>query len=250
MKKCTKLFAIITAGLLVLGASATAFAVPNPGPDEKAANGDTTFGVMETNTNPGTVSFEVPLYVTMAAVAGQDTVQMPTDAYKITNTSKAANGTDPGYSIGVVGLSFETVAGGTWGTTLTATPTGATKEMNLTIGGVQMPALAANGHAQPTVDITSVDNTFYDHANSKPKPISADPNTPAVGNSLVIPLVGKISTTAVAADAAAAPQFKVKYTISAIGGGGGAIGQPYVGNDSNAAGFGDWTPDGFPTQTP
>ena len=113
----------------------------------------------------------------MAAVAGQDTVQMPTDAYKITNTSKAANGTDPGYSIGVVGLSFETVAGGTWGTTLTATPTGATKEMNLTIGGVQMPALAANGHAQPTVDITSVDNTFYDHANSKPKPIAADPNT-------------------------------------------------------------------------
>ena len=245
MKKRTKIWAMVAAGAMILSLSATALAAP-AGPDEQAANGHTTIGVMEAKNNPKNVSFEVPLYVTMAAVAGQTDVQMPTTAYKITNSSTNADGNVPGYSIAVTSISFQAVKGGTWGITPTVPTTGAGKVMQLSIGGVPVDQTVAAGGANPAAPIflnTNVTGSvFYNTVSHKPEEISADP---AVGNSLTIPLSGKIADNAVAADAPASPQFKVKYTISAVGENHDVIGKTYVGNDSREAGFGDWNGTGW-----
>ncbi len=63
---------------------------PRPTDDERKNNADTIISVFETKVDPGKVSYEVPLYVTLAVVAdgGQTKVLCPSpEVYYIENTS-------------------------------------------------------------------------------------------------------------------------------------------------------------------
>ena len=195
---------------------------------ERAANGDTTIGIMQTNLDPQTVAFEVPLYVTVAAVNGQTELRCPTN-YGITNTSQEVDGAY--FKLAVTRLTLQTVANHTW-EIVDGTPT-QNKQLALQIGGLSMPATngAATG-AVHIVDIKNKDNTFYNLTARKFTLI--DKTGP-----LMIPVAGQVAGST-RGDVAAAPQFRLKYTVSPVTEDGALLGQIYVGDDSVAAGFGVW----------
>lgn len=125
----------------------------------------TTFGVIETDKDvSGQVSFEVPLYVTMAAVANKDNMLLPTD-YAIENTSGSIKDgatvidTNP---IGVTSIKVQTIPNNTWSVvakkmkdddatkvdvskTFTQDATG-DKQMTFTLGGIDFAAMTTSGN--------------------------------------------------------------------------------------------------------
>lgn len=121
-----RVITIAVAGLMVAQAAMPVMAAPTNNAMEKLdkdanaytekelmANGHTTFGVFESGSKVSDkqVSFEVPLYVTMAAVKGQNEMTLPSKgSYYIENTV-----TDPQKNpIGLVGLKADKYAGSKW----------------------------------------------------------------------------------------------------------------------------------------
>lgn len=271
MKK-TKIFGALAAAVVVLAAAQPVFAASVPGngantttvgtPTEKeiAANGETTVGIMEARMDPSNISFEVPLYVTVAAVKNQQGLAAPTN-YKITNTSTAPVG-DTAYDIAVTGMSFQRVANATWNTKgsngATAFPTLQASELYLTIGGVEMPetkdstteqavdltksAMKPTYTGNPTIPGTAFAGNLLNNAFYTAGTVAGQAGTYTAikpSTSLALPIYGQVGGT-VTADKAATPQFKVKYVVSAVGADGKILGNVYAGDNSVAAGLGTW----------
>ncbi len=269
MKK-TKIFGALAAAVVVLAAAQPVFAasvpgngantttVGNPTAEEIASNGETTVGIMEARMDPSNISYEVPLYVTVAAVKGSDELKAPSN-YKITNTSKE-DGNKDAYDIAVTGMSFQRVAAATWDTVSAPANvnTGvegnhtATKPVYLVIGGVAMPA-TKGATTEQVVDLktkatnptyagfaATIENAFYD-ATGKYTQI-------APKASLNLPIYGQVKNEASRVDTQAAAQFKIKYTVAAVVKDGTILGNVYAGDNSVTAGLGTWD-DGTKTFT-
>ena len=124
-KKILATAALTTVAAMQLMFSAMAQETSNSATDSRKGNdayqntAHTTFGVIETNQDvSGQVSYEVPLFVTMAATPGRSNMLLPTDdQYYIENTSgdiKDADKVIETNPIGVVGLSVEGLPTNTW----------------------------------------------------------------------------------------------------------------------------------------
>lgn len=210
MKKTRRFMTAAMAAALAAIMPISALAQTNTG-----ATGGTSFGIVQTTTAPANVSFELPLYVTMAVVTDSADVVMPSD-YKIKNLA-ATDGS--GYSIKVTGMEVEKLTGSTFSLTTNNAPTSAT-DINMVVGGVTLPNVSQAG-IPAAVTLTS---TPFDTLNISP---GADHN---------ITLVGKVAnTTRTAVDAAA--QFKITYTVSAVNASGALIGGTYAGDSALSAGF-------------
>ena len=223
--KGKKLVALIMAVALLLGAVPSALADPPAKGDGAATEytgnltteGGTTVGVVAVKEATAQVSFSVPLYATLAVVGAPEetatggTVYAPAKAsYKITNTSDSES-TD----IGVTAITVNGVAGGTWA--IADAAAGATT-MKLTLGGVQVPTIAAGVSAVPVefANIWATGSSFASETeNGKPKIIT--PNTSATGDhSIEIEFVGEVSNTWKndAVEIAATPQWVFMYTVA------------------------------------
>ena len=156
---------LTTAALIQAAMPAFAAKQTNGSPvDQPAAH--TQFGIVESDKDvSGQVSFEVPLYVTMAAVSKKTKMAVPSkDAYYIENTSKSImkqddNGNmveEPTEPIGVTsievkgldgGWSIVNAAGATWATeTAKANDnTGEAHKMTFTLGKEKFGAMDATG---------------------------------------------------------------------------------------------------------
>ena len=236
MKK--KIMAAMLAAL-VLSQGMTAFA--NPSTNSPQGDEHTTIGIMESTKNVGQASFEVPLYVTMAAIKDQTQLMCP-DGYDIKNTAGSNNGN----SIGVLSVTVDRLPGATWDTVQDAAPTGE-KEVKLTIGDLTLPAVNKN-IVTATIDIKKSapahTSAFYDNVNDRVRPIGSGKTLSEAAGGVVEtnPTYKGLSITGVIAakdraNTAAAVQFRIRYVISAFDDAGNAIGSTYVGDDRTAAGF-------------
>lgn len=251
MKHRQRLIGITLASALVLSLATTALAtggttsanniIPGgggglkPSDEEIAANGNTTISIMQAKVDPHNVSFTVPLYVTLAVVEGEPDVKVP-DNYGITNTSTAAEGTvDDNYNIGVTAMSFERL--GDYKTVKAENVGNDPKNIYLNIGGMDMPALDSTSASQiaPVPMTGGVLGTP-----TAPTPIT-------VGEFKKLEINGTVSTTHTPPrdEAAAAAQFKVRYTISLLDSHDKPMGWVYAGDDRTQAGL-----EPFPTPTP
>lgn len=224
MKMQKKMLATLLAATMTMSLVVPAMAA-NPTDAEKKANADTVISIYKTEVDPTNVSFEVPLYVTMAVVDKKAQVVVP-DNYGIKNTSKTEDVT---HGIAVTAMSFTKLEGSTFKTVETSA-VDADDEIYLTIGGVAMPAMNAAGTS--AVDIKTAGSAFYSEG-GKFTEIDA-------GYTLPLPLAGTV-TESERSNSAAVAQFKVTYVVSALDEHGNPIGAPYIGNDSEAAGLGKWS---------
>ena len=155
MKKFLATSVLTTAAIVQMAMPAFAADQSNGSPEtNKAAH--TQFGVIESSKDvSGQVSFEVPLYVTMAAVSNKDKMAVPSkDAYYIENTSKSivnADGTEePTEPIGVTNMEVKGLNGG-WSIVAVAptTATGPTDpkahQMTFILGGEVFKAMDPTG---------------------------------------------------------------------------------------------------------
>ena len=206
----------------------------NPTGDEH-----TTIGIMESATTVGQASFEVPLYVTTAAIANQTNLMCP-EGYDIKNTS-----IDPdAHDIGVLTVSVESV--GTWSTTQ-GTP-GTDKEVKLTIGDLVLPVVTPTSKTA-TVDIRTQGKktVFYGKTKGKTDKVTAIKKgetlaqaangiAPGTDGYKGLDITGEVQAAS-RGNTKAAAQFKVTYVVSALDDNGDPIGNTYVGDNNAAAGL-------------
>lgn len=226
MKIQKKLLGTLLAATMTMSLAVPAMAA-DPTAEEKKANADTIISIFNTTVDPTNVSFEVPLYVTMAAVSNKADVVVP-DNYGIKNTSTE----EVTHGIAVTAMSFTKLEGSDFSTVDTSTVTD-NSHIYLTIGNVVMPAMTQPG--TKAVDIKT-------GANMGESAFYKTGKYTAIGSNetLQLDLAGKVNQ-AVRTDKKAVAQFKVTYVVSALDSNGNPIGAPYVGNDSEAAGLGKWS---------
>lgn len=238
MKKRKKLVAAVLAALVV---SQSMTALANPSDNNPKGDEHTTIGIMEAETEVGQASFEVPLYVTTAAISGKAELMCP-EGYDIKNTSKG----NDAHNIGVLSVSVEKI--GTWDTVKTAPITNT--QVKLTIGDLVLPAVD-NTTKKKTVDIikdteahTSV---FYGKTAGKDTKVTAIAKdqtlseaaggvAPTAAGYKGLDITGTVQNTT-RTNKKAAAQFRVTYVVSALDDAGDPIGNTYVGDDKTAAGL-------------
>lgn len=234
MKK--KLVGIMLA-VMVASQGMVAFAAPadnNPTGDQH-----TTIGIMEATEKVGQASFEVPLYVTTAAIKGQADLMCP-EGYDIKNTAK-----DPdAHDIGVLSVKVERV--GTWNTVSTTPNT--KNEVKLVIGDLILPEVNGTTTSKTVTFLdnsyNSGDNAFYKTATNKVTAIPKGQTLAQVGNNIApgdanykgLDITGTVQAVDRTNEKAAA-QFRVTYVVSALDDQGDPIGNTYVGDDKAAAGL-------------
>lgn len=187
----------------------------------------TTIGIAESATDLSQTQFEVPLYVTTAAISGKEDLLCP-NGYDISNTANA------GGAIGVVSMTVEKI--GTWD--IKHTPT-SDSHVKLTIGGQDLPEVN-DGKTKDTVKFIEqkTDNSFY--ANGKLKKI--DPGKTLSGEDKTSPTYAGLTISGKVANKTrtnkkAAAQFKVTYVVSPLDDQGNPIGNTYVGDNKADSGM-------------
>lgn len=198
----------------------------NPGnpdnPDVSGSGQGTTFGIFETDKHPQQISFEVPLYVVVAAVEGSSQVLAPASgSYCIANTTGADS------NIGVLGMYIEKVPGATWNT-VEGTPT-TSKEILLSIGDYVMPALSADLEKKTVAIYNDQKDTKFTKKEKQQEQIVYQAIKP--GEKIVLDIAGTVTKETRRANNAAAAQFKVSYFVSALDENNLPLGNVYVGND-------------------
>ena len=235
MKK--KLIGIMLA-VMVASQGMVAFAAPannNPTGDQH-----TTIGIMEATEKVGQVSFEVPLYVTTAAISQQADLMCP-EGYDIKNTAQG----DDAHDIGVLSVTVQRI--GTWDI-VTNTPTKKT-DVKLVIGDLVLPEVNANKQSNTVTFLggkyTGGTNAFFDQNTGKLIAIKKGETLAQAGNQIApgatgykgLEITGKVQVVERTNEKAAA-QFRVTYVVSALNKTTGApIGNTYVGDDKTAAGW-------------
>lgn len=233
--------------------------------DPNGKGGDTIISIYESKVDTGNLSVEVPLYLTLAVVSedpdGTNAKLLAPKNYHIANTSKKSDGTtQASYPIAVTGVYIDRM--GDWNLktyNFNGTDNGAGagngKDMTLRFSGKAWK-FGAGAFTQETTatsfDFPEVDNTkpnvgiaienydespFYDATGARYKGINP-------GESLDIEINGGVATGYQVQGngaGAAAPQFRVTYTVCALDPAtGDAIGTPYAGNS-----FGPFPHDGL-----
>ena len=237
-------------------------------PNEWKADSHTTIGISEVSEDDANgldkslnVSFEVPLYVTTAAVGNEETLRTPTE-YDIKNNGNR----------GIVVTAMQIEKLGDWDTVTVAEAAQVTedKKVELTIGGRKMPATTKKNEKVDVTILKQGDNSVFNKDEKyvvikktggtlAKAPANLGKNT-AINkddkdNILGLNITGKIKGDADRTTKKAAAQFKVTYTVSAItatadanvdkplnnGGNGGlvtkndVVGFTYVGDDKAMA---------------
>lgn len=175
---------LTTAAVMQLMTTALAAETSNSATNNASNNynksAHTTFGVYESDTKDvsGQVSFEVPLYVTMAATPERDKMLVPTKGdYYIENTSKdivdpSTGATKKVIETNPIGVTNIAVQGrkSTWevvenGTVLTDN-TGDEHKMTFTLGDINIPKIAKGSDAEVFL--------YKNSKNDKKKPTQTD----------------------------------------------------------------------------
>lgn len=191
-------------------------------PDVSGSGHGTTFGIFETDRHPRQVSFEVPLYVVVAAVEGSSQVLAPAPgSYCIANTTGAHS------NIGVLGMSIEKVPGATWNT-VEGTPA-TSREIRLSIGDYVMPALSADLEKKKVAIYDDQKDTKFTKKEKLRDQIVYQAIRP--GEKIDLDIAGTVTNEASRTYKAVAAQFKIIYFVSALDENNRPIGNVYVGND-------------------
>lgn len=188
--------------------------------------------IIEIEKDPGQVSVEVPLYITLAAPYGTAKALVPTN-YGITNTTQpnAANA-DEFLGIAVKTIEFSRVQGASWSTVADA-PTTEPKDICLKIGDLLMPTVNATTPKETlgTADGATT-NAFYD-ANATGTGTALGYTIVAPGNSLALPIdaaIANVNTGRNGTGTNAVAQFKIVYTIGLVDKDHNFVGTPYAGD--------------------
>lgn len=209
---------LLSAALLAGGMSGQAQAAIGGGDlafPENTQPGQTAVGVQVTGANLDVLSYEVPLYVTLAVVedGGQTKVICPdADAYYIENTSpNRPDGQETAMAVTEVTLS--SVTGGTW--SLVERPRQA-GEISLSVGGLALPTLAAGAGTSSTLETAKAGGSaFYTEKVGYVKLVGDQRRLP-------LPITGQ--AMAMGTESKPAAQFRLSYTVSLLDTNGAPIG--------------------------
>lgn len=237
MKKKKLLLALVAAlavsqGIPVLAA-----------PANNTPTGDqhTTIGILEAEKDISQTSFEVPLYITTAAVSNSTKLLCPT-GYDIKNTSTAAGAP----AIGVFSLTVEKVDGSTWDI-VNNTPTG-DKQVLLSIGDLTLPEVNNTTKSNTVSFLTNkTPCAFYGKTQGKQDKLTEIPSGQTLSQAAGGPAVneenyrglgisGTVKSTT-RTNIKAAAQFKITYVVTTLDTQGNPIGNTYVGDNKAAAGL-------------
>lgn len=223
---------MIAAAVLLSALGMAAYAAPIPVPtatvDPEIDIGPgtpdkTTVGVAVSQASPQVLSVEVPLYVTVAVTndangTGQPGFVAPTESYKIKNRTYNPDGSIA--DVGVTGISVSGVGtGGLWSIVPAVNNASVNKEVSLSIGGIPLPAVNAADADSVPVNIKVAGSPFYDLTAGRFLPV--DP----AGTGQELTIAGAVSEAYSVGDSvAAAPQFRLKYTIALLDSAGRPIG--------------------------
>ena len=190
--------------------------------DADASGAETTIAMFEATEDPQQACFEVPLYVTVAAVQGSSRVLAPASgSYYI------ANGKGAKSDIGVLKMSIEKVPGATWDT-VEGTPQTA-REIRLSIGDYVMPTLG-KGTEKKTVSIyDALKDTTFTKKDKRNGNIVYQAIRP--GEKRDLDIQGTVTSEAGRTDQTAAAQFRITYFVSVLDENGLPVGNVYVGNE-------------------
>lgn len=204
----------------IAGRALAAPALAAPVPTQK---GKTTVGVQTADMAPTSLSYTVPLYLTVAAAAGLDggpRVVTP-EGYSLKNTTGSVpDGSYP--DIVVTNVEVRGIAGGKW--SLRAAPA-SDKQIRLSVGGLVLPEVNAGSTKAVNAAIQSGNNCFYNATDKKFLPIPGGPG----GKALSLPIEGALPSVFIPTDEGAAAQFRIKYTVSLLDGAKNPIGISYDG---------------------
>ena len=250
MKKTKALAAIVLAGTLTMGSTITAMA--NPSTNAASGAQHTTFGVLEGTYEDfgGQANFEVPLYVTVAAISsdskavynnGDYTKMMTPTGYDIYNASKSQ-------ALAVDSIVVRLYDTATW--SIVDTTPATEKEMQFSIGNLALKPMSRTGVKQVTYRVGVTDNaaanqyrledgTFATQAGGyrdipKLSYLSTQSETQEDG----IALNGTVLSAVRAKSGSTAAQFQVIYNLVPTDGAENARqAATYVGDDWKAAGY-------------
>lgn len=174
----------------------------------KAADGKTEVNLGVTEVTDSSVSYEVPLYCTLAVVdrGNKKEVLTPTNYYiKDTNKNKEKK-------LAVTGLAVSTVQYGTWNlkTREEIENQNATdKLINLSVGGVDLKEVDINDEKKlTTLDLQANENSFYNKNENKYK---------IIGKKFPIPITAQVSQKyQITSSQPTTAQFRLYYTVSVL----------------------------------
>ena len=231
---------LTTAALAALVAAQMAMPVMAATADNQPSGDQhTTIGISEASElSAAQVSFDVPMYLVVAAVSGQGNIAVPKN-YKITNLAKTGS-----KSIGVTKMQIENLeeyksgdlANSGWAIVdgNNGQPTiNNNRQIALQLGTLWMPATTDKAKNEK-VQVTFGENSTFTGANDgqgKPtyKPIEAQ-------NALDIAVNGLVENTQ-RTDKKASSQFKVTYTLSPLDDKNQPLSAVYLGDSKDDAGL-------------
>ena len=221
--------------LAVMVASQGIPVLAKPATNNPTGDQHTTIGIMEADKDISNTSFEVPLYITTAAISGQTNLLCPT-GYDIKNSAQ-----DGSPDIGVVSMTVQRV--GQWNTVDTAPTVGKKQDVKLTIGDFTLPSVNA-GQPQNTVVFSERKTNCDFYKNDKLTAIPAGKTlsqvtrgkAPAEEGYTGLPITGTVSSDT-RTNKKATAQFRITYIVSTLDGTGAPIGSTYVGDSKAASGM-------------
>lgn len=250
MKK-RKIFAAMTfAGVLTFGSAMTVLA--NPVTNAATGAQHTTFGVLEGTYEDfgGQANFEVPLYVTVAAISsdsaavynnGDYTKMMTPTGYDIYNASKSQ-------AVAVDSIVVRLYDGATW--SIVDTEPATDKEMRFSIGNLALKPMSRTGVKQVTYRVGITDNEAANQYQLKDGIFATEAggyrdipklsylSTQQEQQEDGIALTGTVKSEVRAKTGSTAAQFQVIYNLVPTDGQGNAKqAATYVGDDWKAAGY-------------
>ncbi len=250
MKKKKALIATILAGALAMGSTITVMAYPTT----NAASGaqHTTFGVVEGTYEDfgGQANFEVPLYVTVAAISndsaavyneGDYTKMMTPTGYDIYNASRSQ-------AVAVDSIVVRLYDTATW-SIVDTTPT-TDKQMQFSIGDLELKPMSTTGVKQVSYRVGATENTAANQYRLEDGTFATEtggykdiPRLSYLSTLLEtqedgIPLKGTVRSAVRNYTGSTAAQFQVIYNLVPTDGAGNARqAAAYVGDDWKAAGY-------------
>lgn len=237
MKRRKQILAAVLAAITLSQGMAT-FAKPVTNEPKPGSDEHTTIGIAESATDLSQTSFEVPLYVTTAAISNKADLLCP-DGYDIKNSATGVAAP----AIGVVSMTVERI--GDWNTVSTD-PTGSNRDVKLVLGDYVLPELDRSNTKKTVTFLNDKPETcvFYDKASGKLTKIEAGKTISEVKTGKAptspdykgITITGKVSSM-VRTNKKAAAQFKVTYVVSPLDDDGNPIGNTYVGDSKPASGM-------------
>lgn len=215
------------------GGQTTPSKPPAPASEDKSS---TYFNIFETDAAVSTtqISFEVPLYVTMAAVNGAESMVVPSaDKYFIRNTCRAdAEGKKQ--ALGICGIKAE--MGELWA--IKSVP-GKKYDMSFTLGGYPFGDLAQK-EKRTFFDRTDWNkkltetNAFFLKAEDNTAAGQIKPGLVPITDKLELPIQSAIAKVE-RKNTKTVPAFQVIYTLCAVDDQGQPMASVYVGNDKDEA---------------